>query len=116
MSDHEQEQVELLQRLYGEVGRIRWRALQRFFAQGVVLKVRSGRDLVKVAAIFVNDSKEKLKKLMESSEVVVPGDEQARDWFHDDVEVWSIVVAPFVLVQELNDKEQIEQGETQNGA
>ena len=98
-------QIELLQRLYGEVGRIRWRALQRFFAQGVVLKVSSGRDLVKTAAIFVNDSKDKLKDLMENSEVVVPGDEQAREWFHEDVELWSIVVAPFVLVQELTDEE-----------
>jgi len=103
MSDAEQ--IELLQRLYNETGRIRWRALQRFFAQGVVLKVSSGRDLVKTAAVFVNDNKAKLKSLMESSEIIVPGDDQARKWFHDDAEVWSIVVAPFVLVQELTDEE-----------
>jgi len=103
MSDAEQ--VELLQRLYSETGRVRWRALQRFFAQGVVLKVDSKRDLVRVAALFANDSSKELSRLLASSEVVVPGDDQAREWFHEDAEVWSIVVAPFVLVQELTAQE-----------
>lgn len=98
-------QIELLQRLHGEVGRIRWRALQRFFAQGVVLKVDTKRDLVKVAALFVNDSSTHLSNLLATSEVIVPGNEQAREWFHEDAELWSIVVAPFVLVQQLTDKE-----------
>ena len=101
------DQVELLQRLYGETGRVKWRALQRFFAQGVVLKVDPKRDLVRVAALFADDSSEQLSKLLASSEVVVPGNDQAREWFHEDAEVWSIVVAPFVLVQELSEEEKL---------
>lgn len=100
-----QGQVELLQRLHLETGRIRWRALQRFFAQGVVLKVAPERDLVKVAALFASDDAAALAPLLNTSEIIAPDDAIARDWFHDDVEVWSIVVAPFVLVQELSENE-----------
>ena len=93
-------QMSLLEKLHSETAQISWLELQRFFAQGVVMQVDSEVDLVEVAVLFAEDESEKLKSLVETNKVCAPSNDQARDWFEREVVLWSVVVAPFVLVQE----------------
>lgn len=90
----------VIQKLHSETAQIKWSELQRFFAQGSVLLVATELDLVATAVLFAEDEAELLEPLLRLSQVVAPSSEQAKQWFIDDALLWSVVVAPFVLVQE----------------
>jgi len=90
----------LLQKLHSETALIGWRDLQRFFAQGRVLRVENGINLVEIAVSFANDQTRDIQPLLEREKIARPDDDLARRWYENDVELWSVVVAPFVLVQE----------------
>jgi len=90
----------LLQKLHSETAQISWIELQRFFAQGVVINVDSSLDLVEVAMMFAEDESNKLKPLLESKKVEPPTNQQAITWYESEAVLWSVVVAPYVLVQD----------------
>lgn len=97
MSDSEQSTLE---KLHSETALMSWKDLQRFFAQGNLLCVDKSLDLVQSAVWFADDAAEQLAPLIESNAIVEPSNDQARAWFDDNTELWTVVVAPFVLVQE----------------
>ncbi len=88
------------EKLLSETALFHWHDLQKFFAQGVVLWVDESLDLVSVASMFANDDSNQLEPLLEALQIRQPTNDQARQWYGDDVELWSVVVAPYVLVQE----------------
>jgi len=90
-----------LQKLHSETAQISWQQLQRFFAQGSVLQVADELDLVATALCFAEDNTTELEPLIKSKQVVAPSSDQARAWFDSDALLWTVVVAPFVLVQNL---------------
>ena len=90
----------LKQKLHLETAPISWRELQRFFAQGLVRVVDSNCDLIEVAAYFVEDRAQILEAMLADGLISLPGNDQARQWYSADSKLWSVVVAPFVLVQE----------------
>jgi len=96
------EDVKLLQQLHAETAKIKWHELQRFFAQGLVLRVADDYDLLTVAKAIANDDSEKIKSLLANGLVAAPSNDQARAWYKANAGVWSVVVAPFVLVQSCN--------------
>ena len=100
MTENTDHQSSLVEKLHSETARIRWHELQRFFAQGSVLLVSDKLDLVRVAVYFAQDDSEALKPYLDTGQVAPPADKQAKEWYDNDVELWSVVVAPFVLVQE----------------
>lgn len=77
-----------------------WKELQRFFAQGAVLVVDAQLDLVKTATAFAEDRTDELEPLLAKLKVRQPSNDQARYWFDQNAELWTVVVAPYVLVQE----------------
>lgn len=93
-------ELSLKQKLHSETALMPWRDLQRFFAKGVVIVVDSSLDLVATALMFAEDRATDLAPHTESGAVAAPTNDQARDWYLNDVDVWSVVVAPYVLVQE----------------
>ena len=95
----EQEQT-LLEKLHSETALMPWKDLQRFFAQGNVLYVQDSIDLVQAAVWFAEDAAKQLAPYIESQTIVQPNNDQARAWYDNDVELWTVVVAPYVLVQE----------------
>lgn len=97
MSESEQS---ILEKLHSETAIIPWKDLQRFFAQGNVLCIASSLDLVQTAVWLAQDSVTKLTPHIESKTIAPPSNDQARVWFNSNVELWSVVVAPYVLVQE----------------
>lgn len=82
-----------------ETSQIAWRELQRFFASGAAIYVSPGLDLVEVAYQISEDNKDAVLNWMGTGQVAKVSDEQAQAWYDGDVEVWAIVVSPYVLVQ-----------------
>jgi len=98
MTDHGEPDVETL--LNAETGRIRWHELERHFARGAVVRVAPNLDLVAVAAAFVRDDRRRVEVWLTSGEVRRASGEDAASWHQRDPELWAVVAAPWVLVQE----------------
>jgi len=94
------EQQTILEKLHSETALMHWKDLQRFFAQGKVLYVQEGLDLVQTAVWFAEDSASQLAPHIESEAIAQPNNDQARQWYNNNTELWTVVVAPYVLVQE----------------
>ncbi|TDR31179.1 DUF2288 domain-containing protein [Hydromonas duriensis] len=95
------EELELLHaKLNLETAEMAWTDLQRFFAQGLVHVVAPELDLVDVAyAIGIDDAK-RIKQWMDSGLFTAVSDNQAADWYHRQAVLWTVVVRPWILVQD----------------
>jgi hypothetical protein len=94
---------ELSHKLNLETGKITWPELQRYFARGVIIIVSEGEDLVKVATAISRDDKNEIKGLIDSGQIVRATDEHAKNWQAADPLFWAVVVAPWVVVQEITE-------------
>ncbi len=92
---------ELWLRLNGETGRIAWPELQRHFARGVLVVVGQGVDLVATACLFSKDDKEAVERMIADGQIARASDDDAREWEGRHATFWAVVVAPWVLVQEI---------------
>jgi hypothetical protein len=104
MSDEEANQ-DLRGKLNAETGRLVWPELERHFARGVVIKVDCSLDLVEVAACVAEDNHAAVEAWMKEGRMCHPSMEDAKDWVERQPDFWAVVVAPWVLVQEVTDKE-----------
>ena len=95
---------ELRAHLHGETSKLPWSELEKHFARGVVFKVAKGLDIIDVAIVIVRDDKDSLKTWMDDKKVMGAEIEDAKKWHESDASLWSVVVAPFVLVQEFERK------------
>ncbi|NEX21440.1 DUF2288 domain-containing protein [Thiorhodococcus mannitoliphagus] len=87
-------------KLNQETAKIRWTELQRFFAQGVVLWVRPGLDLVDIAMAMTKDDAERIRAERSAGGICPVTDQQAREWLEEDACLWAVVVKPWILAQE----------------
>ncbi len=88
------------ERLNLETAQIPWAELQRTYARGAVLVVSDTLDLVTVAAAFVDDKADEVAAWLEGNELRKATDDDARNWNDNDLAVWAVAAAPWVLVQE----------------
>ena len=95
---------ELRAHLHGETSKLPWSELEKHFARGVVFKVAKGLDIIDVAIVIVRDDKDSLKTWIDDKKVIGAEIEDAKKWHESDASLWSVVVAPFVLVQEFERK------------
>jgi len=98
------DQEELFTQLNKETAKLLWNELEPHFARGSVIKVNKGLDLIKVAAVIANDDKNSLKVWLDTGEVGNASTEDAKHWATCESEFWAVVVAPFVIVQEIAKK------------
>ena len=95
------EPTELLYaKLLGETAGISWQELQPFFARGAVLRVDGDLDLVEVATAIAQDDGAKVQGWLVAGTLRKLVDEDAEDYSQRDPQLWAVVVAPWVLVQE----------------
>ena len=85
-----------------ETSRIAWKELQRFFASGVAIFVNAELDLVDVGYQFSQDNKQQVEGWLLAGKIAKVSDEQAAAWLEADMEMWAVVVSPWVLVQQAN--------------
>jgi len=96
--------IALRDKLNLETGQLAWRELQRHFARGAVIVVARELDLIDVAVAFAEDNPAQTKTWVANGQVAHATDADARRWQEHSCVFWSLVVAPWVLVQELDDK------------
>ncbi|MCW3150074.1 DUF2288 domain-containing protein [Stutzerimonas stutzeri] len=90
----------LYAKLLGETASITWQELQPFFARGALLQVASDFDLVEVALAVAQDDRTKVAAWLGGGQLLKMDATQAQDWLERDPDLWAVVVAPWVLVQE----------------
>lgn len=92
---------ELISKLNQEAGKLGWTDIERHFARGVVVKIEAGLDLVEVAAVMVEDDKASFIRWMEQGQVARATLDDALRWQSAEAKFWAIVIAPWLLVQEI---------------
>ncbi len=101
-SDRDDEAETLLRaKLLGETATAPWRELQRFFAQGLVVWVAPGLDLIEVGLAMSGDRADPFRAWLDGGRVALVTDRQARDWLAADAHLWTLVIRPWILVQEM---------------
>ncbi len=92
---------ELKVRLNSETAKLGWPELQRHFARGVVVVAASGMDLVEVATRMSMDDGETVGQWLADEQIRRASEDDARRWIDNDAIFWAVVVAPWVVVQEI---------------
>jgi hypothetical protein len=101
MADGVQERRERLFAEYlSSTGRIPWKDLQTYYAAGSVVYVEASLDLVEVAVQLGLDNTAAFEQWIAVGTVAPVSDEQALLWFEAGAELWAVVAAPWVLVQD----------------
>ncbi len=91
-------------RLNLETSRIHWHELQTYYARGQVVRVGPDLDLLDVAAQLTADNKARFEQWMNSGAIGDVSPDLARAWYDRNAELWAVVVAPWVLVQDRSDQ------------
>lgn len=91
---------ELKAKLNLETSRIHWHELQTYFARGQVVRVATELDLLAVAAELAADNKARFEQWLQDGQVGEVSPETAQAWYDRNAELWAVVVAPWVLVQD----------------
>lgn len=92
---------ELRQKINLETGQLTWTELQKYYAKGNVIIVNPGLDLIDAAAKFAEDDKAVVQNWIQSEKIKRALDEDAIQWNERKSSFWTVVVAPWVLVQEI---------------
>jgi hypothetical protein len=92
---------EMKAKLNAETGKLVWQELEKHYARGVVVKVSTDLDLIEVAICFAEDNKESIEKWLTSGELERAMEEDAVRWGKDEPLFWAVVVAPWILAQEI---------------
>ncbi len=96
-----QEPLEVLKaRLNTETAKIGWVEIQRFFAKGQVFIIAPELDLIDTAARLIHDEKSSVEKWLEQGLMRQATTDDAKRWNETDPDLWAVVVAPWILVQE----------------
>lgn len=94
---------ELKAKLNLETSRIHWHDLQTYFARGQVVRVAPELDLLDVATELTADNKTRFEQWMADSKVGEVPPALAQAWYDNNTELWAVVIAPWVLVQDRSD-------------
>ncbi len=84
-----------------ETAQIAWTELQRFFAAGSVIWADAQLDLIDVAHAIAEDDSRLVKQWMDAQQIAQVSDQQAKQWLAEDALLWSVVVRPLVVIQEI---------------
>ncbi|NQD93196.1 DUF2288 domain-containing protein [Pseudomonas sp. CrR25] len=90
----------LYAKLLGETAPITWQELQPFFARGALLWVEGTQDLVAVGQAVAENDQGKVAAWLADGVLHKVDDSRAADLLARDPQLWAVVVAPWVLVQE----------------
>jgi hypothetical protein len=84
-----------------ETAPLAWPELERHFARGSVIKVAPGMDLVDAALQVAENNAATVQEWLEDGRIARAELADAEDWHARQPLFWTVVVAPWVLVQEV---------------
>ena len=90
---------DVITKLNHECALMPWAEVQRFFAAGMMIYVQRPLDLLEASAEISLDNSALLNQWMSAGLVGRVSDEQATQWQATDMNLWSVVVAPWIFVQ-----------------
>ena len=97
----ESDREELLPEEYlKQTARICWHDLQTHYAAGNVICVSESLDLITVAVQLGMDNAPQFEQWIEVGSIAPVGEAQAVGWYENNQELWAVVAAPWVLVQQ----------------
>ena len=100
-TDSSEPQEDIRIKLNRETSKIDWNELQKFYAKGAVIAVTQGVDLIDVGVQISNDNKSVVEQWLADGTISQIQDAQAQLWYDKNTTFWAVVIAPWVLVQEL---------------
>jgi len=83
-----------------ETAKAQWKELERFYTQSVLILVSETLDLVEVGFAISSDNSEQVKQWLDKGLLLRSFDEQAIKWEKENTEVWTVVIRPWILVQD----------------
>lgn len=92
--------AELRTELNMQTAQLPWAELERWFASGGVIRVANELDLIDVAARIVADDKTSIQQWMAAGLIGKVMDNQAAVWLSQNSLLWTVVVKPWILVQQ----------------
>lgn len=84
-----------------ETAQLAWPELERHFARGVVIKVAAGMDLVEAALQVAENNAATVQAWLADGRIAKVEIADAEDWHARKAVFWGVVVAPWVLIQEI---------------
>jgi hypothetical protein len=84
-----------------ETAQLAWPELERHFARGVVIKIAPGVDLVDAALNVAENNAATVQEWLADGRIARTELTDAEDWHARQPMFWAVVVAPWVLVQEV---------------
>ena len=96
----ENDPIVVRKKLNQDTAKIKWSGLHEHQQQESVIAVSIDLDLIDVACEFTLDNHRQVKAWLEQALVNKVSEEQAWQWSTEERELWAVVVAPWVLVQE----------------
>jgi len=84
-----------------ETAQLAWSELERHFARGDVIKVATGVDLIDVALQVAGNNAAAIQEWLADGRIARAELSDAEDWHARQPLFWAVVVAPWVLVQEV---------------
>ena len=100
-----EENLTAQQRFEQEKAQISFQELQKFFAKGLLIIVSNQLDLVDAALRLHQDDAKTIEQWIEAEQLIRAHDEHAKKWVEDRTEFMAVTVAPWVLVQIINNEE-----------
>ena len=91
---------ELRKTLESESGYLNWQELEKHFARGAIRVVAKGSDLIETAIDIAQNNTDKISIALANNSIFEPSSNQAINWQQHNSNFFSVVVAPFVLIQE----------------
>jgi hypothetical protein len=83
-----------------ETAQLAWPELERHFARGSVIKVAPGMDLVDAALQVAENNAATVQAWLADGRIARAELSDAEDWHARQPMFWTVVVAPWVLIQE----------------
>ena len=84
-----------------ETAQLPWSELERHFARGDVIKVAIGTDLIDAALHLAENNAATVQGWLADGHIARAEMRDAEDWHARQPMFWAVVVAPWVLVQEV---------------
>jgi hypothetical protein len=91
----------LLTKLNSETGKIDWQWLKPHFKSGALIELSTECDLVEMAAFIAEDNSDRIRQAMADQLIRKPDAGDVDRWESEQAQFWSVVVAPFVLIQRI---------------
>ena len=84
-----------------ETAQLQWSELERHFARGSVIKIAIGTDLINAALNVAENNAATVQEWLADGRIARAELADAEDWHARQPMFWAVVVAPWVLIQEV---------------